>query len=62
MKEVRIAAILPIPEAWAFAQFLKRVGFGDYRQLAANEQEAHEMVAAGECVRSALADVGIAPR
>ncbi len=33
-----------------------------YRALAVDEQEAYEMVDAGEKVRAALADKGIAPR
>ncbi|CUI02847.1 hypothetical protein BN2497_11625 [Janthinobacterium sp. CG23_2] len=53
---------LPDDLAWALAQFLKRVGYNDYRALAVDEQEAYEMVDAGEKVRAALADQGIAPR
>lgn len=53
---------LPDDLAWALAQFLKRVGYNDYRALAVDEQEAYEMVDAGEKVRAALADKGIAPR
>lgn len=48
--------------AWAFAEFLKRAGYSDYRALAANEQEAFDMQEAGEKVRAALAEKGIAPR
>lgn len=40
--------------ARAFAEFLKRGGYSDYRQLAASEQEAYAMRDAGE--------KGIAPR
>lgn len=49
-------------QAWALAQFLKRVGYSDYRSLAVNADEAYEMVDAGELVRKALAEFGIAPR
>jgi hypothetical protein len=49
-------------QAWALAQFLKRVGYSDYRSLAADADEAYEMVDAGEQVRKALAESGIAPR
>lgn len=49
-------------EAWAFAEFLKRVGYSDYRKLAASDQEAYEMQSAGEVVRRALAEKGYAPR
>lgn len=53
---------LPDDAAWAFAEFLKRAGYSDYRQLALNEQEAYEMQDAGEKVRAALAEKGYAPR
>ncbi len=53
---------LPDELAWAFAEFLKRAGYSDYRALAANEQEAFDMRNAGEKVRTALAEKGIAPR
>lgn len=49
-------------EAMAFAEFLKRAGFCDYRSLASNEQEAYDMRYAGEKIRKALADAGYAPR
>ena len=48
--------------AWAFAEFLKRAGYSDYRQLAVSEQEAYAMRDAGERVRAVLAEKGIAPR
>ena len=53
---------LPDELAWAFAAFLKRAGYSDYRVLAASEQEAYDMQCAGEKVRAALAEKGIAPR
>jgi len=49
-------------QADAFAQFLKRVGLSDYRALAVSEQEAYDMLSAGEQIRQALADAGYAPR
>ena len=49
-------------QAWALAQFLKRVGYSDYRNLAVDADEAYVMVDAGERVRKALAESGIAPR
>jgi hypothetical protein len=48
--------------AWALAMFLKRVGYSDYRTLAANEPEAYAMQEAGEKIRAVLAEQGIAPR
>ncbi|RJF91951.1 DUF7706 family protein [Noviherbaspirillum saxi] len=53
---------LPDELAWALAEFLKRAGYSDYRQLAVSEQEAYDMQDAGEKVRAALAERGIAPR
>jgi hypothetical protein len=53
---------LPDDEAWALAQFLKRAGFSDYRQLAVDEREAWDMLDAGEKMRRALAERGFAPR
>ena len=49
-------------QAWALAQFLKRVGYSDYRSLAVDADEAYVMVDAGERVRKALAESGVAPR
>jgi len=49
-------------EALAFAQFLKRVGIGNYKPLAESEEEAWKMMSAGELIRNALADAGVSPR
>jgi len=49
-------------QAWALAEFLKRVGYRDYRELAVDDQEAWDMLEAGERLRAALADKGMAPR
>lgn len=57
-----ITAEFPEDEAWALAEFLKRVGYSDYRKLAASDQEAYEMQSAGEVVRRSLAEQGFAPR
>lgn len=59
---VIIEVELPDDLALALAQFLKRVGYNDYLELAVDKQEAYEMVDAGEKVRAALADKGYAPR
>jgi hypothetical protein len=57
-----ITTELPSEAAWAFAEFLKRAGYSDYRALAANAQEAQDMQEAAEQLRKALAEQGIAPR
>ena len=59
---VRVFAELPKDEAWALAQFLKRAGYTDYRQLAQTDAEADAMRDGAERIRDALADAGIAPR
>lgn len=53
---------LPDYPAWAFAEFLKRVGYRDYRPLAASDQEVYDMQDAGERLRATFAEKGIAPR
>jgi len=54
--------ILSTSQAWAFAQFLKRVGVDDYRALAVDADEAYLMLDAGEAIRDELRAVGYAPR
>ena len=44
------------------AQFFKRVGLDDYKDLSVDVDEAYTMLAAGEIVRKALAEAGYAPR
>lgn len=53
MKVAAITVELTDAESMALAQFLKRVGWLDYRQLAIDDQEA---------VRKVLSEVGYAPR
>lgn len=59
---VEINVTLTEPQAWGFAQFLKRICFSDYRSCATSDAEAYHMVEAGERVRIALAECGYAPR
>jgi hypothetical protein len=49
-------------EAMAFAQFLKRAGFSDYRSKSTSDEEAYEVQAAAVQVRNALAKAGFEPR
>lgn len=60
--QVTIQAELSGQQAWALAEFLKRVGFSDVRPLAVDEREAYDMIYASEKVRAALAEKGYAPR
>lgn len=48
--------------AWNLAQFLKRVGFTEFRNNAQDDDEAYGMRDAADKVRQALTDAGIAPR
>lgn len=49
-------------QAAAFAQFLKRVGVSDYRNLSVDDDEAYTMQEAGEKIRRALGEAGYTPR
>lgn len=57
-----ITVTLTSAQAWAFAEFLKRVGLADYAALAVNQEEAYAMLSAGEAIRHELAHAGYAPR
>jgi hypothetical protein len=61
-KTVSLAFDLSDAEAWNLAQFLKRVGFGAFRECAQDNDEAYAMRDAAERVRKALAEVGYEPR
>jgi len=62
MNTIDLDVTLSLPQAWALAEFLKRVGLDDYRALAADQNEAWLMRDAGERLRDALREIGIAPR
>jgi hypothetical protein len=49
-------------QAWQFAQFLKRVSLDDYKRLAGTDDEARDMMQAGEWIRAALSRAGYFPR
>ena len=59
---VRVEFELAATEAWDLAQFLKRVGFKEFRDNAVDEDEAYRMRDAAARVARALADKGFAPR
>ena len=61
-KTVRLVVELTDAQAWHLAQFLKRVGFADFRSNAQDNDEAYAMRDAADQVRVALADAGYAPR
>ena len=61
-KTVQITVELTIEQAEALAQFVKRVGFSEFRQNAVDDVEAYTMRDAVDQVRKALEEVGYAPR
>lgn len=61
-KMIQLTAELTDSQAWNLAQFLKRVGFSDFRSNARDDDEAYAMRDAAEQVRRALAESGVAPR
>ena len=61
-KTIDLAVTLTDAQARHLAQFLKRVGFSDFRSNAQDDDEAYAMRDAADRVRVALADAGYAPR
>ena len=53
---------LAAAEAWDLAQFLKRVGWREFRENAIDDDEATRMRDAANRVRKALAEKGFALR
>ena len=49
-------------QAWALAQYLKRIGYTSYRAHAQSDTEAWQMSDAGDVLRIALANAGVNPR
>lgn len=62
LERLQIKVLLTADEAESLVQYLKRVGFSDYRRLARDEAEGYAMLVAAERVREALALAGYAPR
>lgn len=61
-RSVHLSCMLTDDEAWHLAQFLKRVGFSEFRTNAQDDAEAYAMRDAAARVRQALAEAGYAPR
>ncbi len=61
-KTVRLAVELSDGYAMSLAQFLKRVGFSDFRAKAQTDAEAYAMQYAAEQVTEALARAGYEAR
>jgi hypothetical protein len=56
-----IVALFSTEQAWALAQFFKRVSLQDYEQLAWDLDEALLMQDAGQVLRAELARAGYPP-
>ena len=59
---VTIAAQLTDPQAWALAQFVKRVGWSEFRNNAVDDDEARLIRAAVDVLMASLREAGYAPR
>ena len=59
---VEIKVELTDNQAEALAQFVKRVGWSEFRACAVDDAEAHEIRSAVDQVMRALRDAGYAPR
>jgi hypothetical protein len=62
MTKINLSVELTEQEAWDYAQFLKRVGFSEFRTNAQDDDEAYRMFAVSEKIRRAINDLGINPR
>jgi hypothetical protein len=61
-KTLRLDCELTDDQARDLAQFLKRMGFSDFRSKATDDAEAYGMQAASNQVADALREAGYAPR
>jgi hypothetical protein len=61
-KTVRLDYELTDAQAWHLAQFLKRIGFSDFRSKAPDDPEAYAMQDAANQVADALREAGYSPR
>lgn len=59
---VTITTQLTDPQAWALAQFVKRVGWSEFRNNAVDDDEARLIRAAVDVLMASLREAGYAPR
>lgn len=62
MEQVPITMQLDEAQADALAEFVKRVGWSEWRQNAVDDDEAHRIKSAFGVLQKALAEAGFAPR
>jgi hypothetical protein len=60
--EICLRVPLSEQEAWDLAQFLKRVGYAEFRSNAVDDDEAYRMQSAADKIRGNLASIGYSPR
>lgn len=60
--KITVELELTTDQAWELAQVLKRLTLTDYRLLTTDMEKARDAMHGAECVRDALAKVGIDPR
>lgn len=60
--EVVVTLRLSEDTAWALAQFVKRVGWSEFRALAVDDEEAGQIRAGVDALQRVLRDAGVAPR
>jgi len=61
-KKITITATMTEQQAYAFAQFLKRRQFDDFRRRAFDEDDALNMDIAADRIQEGLAVAGFSPR
>lgn len=59
---IKVELQLSEEHALALAQFVKRVGWSEFRANAVDDAEAYKIRAAIDAVQKALAETGFAPR
>ncbi len=62
MSDVTITVTVHPDVAWALAQFVKRVGWSEFRENAQDDDEAYLIKSGCEAIQTALATAGFSPR
>jgi len=62
MEQVVITTTMNPEQTEALAQFVKRVGWSEWRQNAVDDDEAYRMKAAFDILQKALSEAGFTPR
>jgi dissimilatory sulfite reductase (desulfoviridin) alpha/beta subunit len=62
MKTVTVTLELSDAQAWALAQFVKRVGWSEFRGNAQDDDEASVIRNAVDLLQKSLKDAGYSPR